>query len=69
MKKVRKLARVVIDDDSLVSEAVRIGGHRTKREAVEHALEEFIQRRKQLRNIDQFGKIDFDPNKKQRRRK
>ena len=41
-RKIKKIARVVIDDDGLVGEAVRLGGHRTKREAVERALEEFI---------------------------
>jgi hypothetical protein len=44
--KIKKTARVVIDDDSLVDEAVRLGGHRTKREAVERALEEFTLWRK-----------------------
>ena len=48
-------------DDDLLNEALRLGGHRTKRETVTEALREYIQRRRQLRAIDLFGKIDFDP--------
>ena len=47
----QETARVVIDDDKLVAEAVRLGGHRTKREAVEQALGEFILRRKRDRKF------------------
>ena len=46
-------------DDSLVREAVRVGGHRTKASAVTHALEEYIQRRKQRAILDLFGKIEM----------
>ncbi len=46
MSKIQKMARLVIDDDRLVKQAVRIGGHRTKKEAVERALEEYIRHRK-----------------------
>ena len=48
-------------DDRLLNEALRLGGHRTKKETVTEALQEYVQRRKQLRAIDLFGKIDFDP--------
>lgn len=48
-------------DDRLIEEALRIGHHKTKKEAVSRALEEYIQRRKQLRILDLEGKIDFDP--------
>ena len=47
-------------NDDLLSEAQKIGGHRTKRETVDAALAEYIQRRKQLEIISVFGKIDFD---------
>jgi len=59
-------------DDALMKEALRIGGHRTKKETVTEALQEYIRRRKQMNVIELFGKIDFDPAydyKKQRRRK
>ena len=58
-------------DDRLLNEAVRVGGHRTKKAAVTEALEEYIRRRKQTRLLKLFGKIEFDPaydSKKQRRR-
>lgn len=47
-------------DDSLIEEARRTGGHRTKKEAVTAALAEYVKRRKQLRVLDAFGTIDFD---------
>ena len=46
-------------DDSLIEEAVRVSGHRTKKAAVTHALTEYIQRRKQRAILDLFGKIDL----------
>ena len=58
-------------DDQLLDEAQRVGGHRTKKATVNEALEEYIQRRKQARILDLFGKVQFDPSynhKKQRRR-
>jgi Bacterial antitoxin of type II TA system, VapB len=48
-------------DDSLIQEAVRLSGHRTKKAAVTHALTEYIQRRKQKAILDLFGKIDLLP--------
>ncbi|MBM3933101.1 MAG: type II toxin-antitoxin system VapB family antitoxin [SAR202 cluster bacterium] len=48
-------------DDQLIEEARRIGGHKTKREAVNAALDEYVRRRKQLEIIKLFGTIDFDP--------
>jgi Arc/MetJ family transcription regulator len=58
-------------DDRLLEEALRVGGHRTKKDTVTEALQEYIQRRKQARILDLFGKVDFDPQydyKRQRRR-
>lgn len=48
-------------DDKLINEARRIGGHSTKKEAVTAALDEYIRWRKQLKILDHFGTIDFDP--------
>ena len=48
-------------DDGLLNEALRLGGHRTKKATVTEALQEYIQRRRQMRAINLFGKIDFDP--------
>jgi Arc/MetJ family transcription regulator len=48
-------------DDKLVEEAQRIGRHKTKRDAVNTALKEYVRRNKQLKLIELFGKIDYDP--------
>lgn len=48
-------------NDKLLERALRIGGYRTKRETVNQALEEYIQRRKRLQALKHFGSIDFDP--------
>lgn len=48
-------------DDALLTEAVKEGGLKTKKATVNEALREFIQRRKQLRIMELFGTIDFDP--------
>ena len=47
-------------DDRLLEEARRIGRHRTKKETVNAALEEYIRRRKQLDVLALFGTIDYD---------
>ncbi len=59
-------------DDKLIEEARRMGGHRTKKEAVTTALEEYIRRHKQQKILAAFGTVDFDPEydyKAERRRK
>ena len=59
-------------DDELIEEARRSGGHKTKREAVTAALDEYVRRRKQQKVLSQFGTFDFDPTydyKAERRRK
>jgi Bacterial antitoxin of type II TA system, VapB len=48
-------------EDKLLNEAFRLGGHRTKKATVTEALQEYVQRKWQLRAINLFGKIDFDP--------
>ncbi len=48
-------------DISLLNEAVKVGKHKTKKEAVNQALKEYIFRRKQMEIVRIFGKIDFDP--------
>jgi hypothetical protein len=47
-------------DDRLLLEAQKAGGHRTKRETVTAALEEYIRHRKQQEILSLFGKIDFE---------
>lgn len=48
-------------DDKLLERALRVGKHRTKRETVNDALREYVQRRKRLDALKLFGTIDFDP--------
>jgi hypothetical protein len=47
-------------DDRLLLEAQKAGRHRTKRETVTAALEEYIRHRKQQEILSLFGKIDFE---------
>jgi len=47
-------------DDKLLLLAQNIAGIKTKRETVNQALKEFVQRRKQEDVIDLFGKIEYD---------
>lgn len=58
-------------DDRLIEEARRAGKHKTKKEAVTAALDEYIRRRKQLQLLKAFGTFDFDSayNYKAERRK
>ncbi len=48
-------------DDELLDEALRLGGHKTKKATVNEALQEYVRRRRQLQILDLFGKIDYDP--------
>ena len=55
----------------LIEQARRIGKHKSKKEAVTEALNEYIRSRRQMRIFELAGKIDFDPEydyKKARRR-
>ena len=59
-------------DDSLLEKAVVLGKHKSKKEAVNTALEEYIRLHKQMSIKDLFNKIDYDPKydyKKQRAKK
>lgn len=47
-------------DDRLIERVRRIGKHRTKKEAVTAALEEYLQRRRQLAVLELAGTIDYD---------
>jgi Arc/MetJ family transcription regulator len=56
-------------DDELILEAQQISGHRTKKAVVTEALQEYIQRRKQLEMLNLFNKIEYNDDhdyKKQR---
>ena len=46
-------------DNELIQEALELGGHRTKRAVLEAALQEYVQRRKQLKITELFGTIEY----------
>ena len=47
-------------DDRLIETARTIGGHKTKKNVVTEALEEYIQRRQQQKLFKLFGVIEYD---------
>ena len=47
-------------DDELIVEAQKLGGFRSKKDAVNMALVEYIQRHKQVEIIDLFGRVEID---------
>lgn len=47
-------------DNELIKEALKLGGHRTKSAVVEAALQEYVQRRKQLTITKLFGTIEYE---------
>jgi Arc/MetJ family transcription regulator len=47
-------------DDRLLEEAQELGKHRTKKETVNAALEEYVRRRKQQEILSLFGTIEYD---------
>jgi hypothetical protein len=48
-------------DDKLIEEAKNIGCHKTKKDTVTAALQEYINNRKQLEITKFFGTVDFSP--------
>lgn len=59
-------------DDKLIQEAKKLGKHKTKKDAVNAALEEYVRLKNQLKIVELFGKVpyyeDYDY-KKERNRK
>ena len=58
-------------DDRLIAEAQKLGRHRTKKETVTAALDEYVKRRKQQQILSLFGTIEYNEtyNYKRERRK
>jgi hypothetical protein len=48
-------------DDRLIEEARRAGRHKSKKEAVTAALEEYVRKRQQMRILEAFGTFAVDP--------
>lgn len=48
-------------DDRLIEEARSLGQHKTKKDAVTAALDEYVRRRKQQDVVRLFGSISYEP--------
>lgn len=48
-------------DDSLIKQAQKLGGHKTKKDTVNAALAEYIRHRRQLELIEDFGTVEYEP--------
>ncbi len=46
-------------DDKMVAEAVKLGRHKIKREAVGAAVAEYVRRRRQARIEELYGAIEY----------
>jgi len=46
-------------DDRLIEEAVRVGGHKTKKEAVTAALAEYVRARRRDRILQWVGRVEY----------
>jgi hypothetical protein len=47
-------------DDRLIEDARRAGSHKSKKEAVTAALEEYVRKRQQMRILEAFGTFPSD---------
>jgi hypothetical protein len=50
----------IATEDSLIAEAMRLGGHQSREAVVKAALEAYVRHQRQLEVISHFGTIDFD---------
>lgn len=58
-------------DDTHITQAVKLGNHRTKKAAVTQALTDYIHHREQENILSLFGSVEYEPgfdHKKQRAR-
>jgi Arc/MetJ family transcription regulator len=55
------MATNVLVDDKVIKEALKLGNFKTKQEAMNVALTEFVRRRNRLRILELAGKIEFRP--------
>jgi hypothetical protein len=53
------MGKIMKSELKKVADTDNIGGLRTKKDTVNLALQEFVQRRKRKEAIELFGKIDF----------
>jgi Arc/MetJ family transcription regulator len=48
-------------DDRLIERVLKAGNHRSKKDAVTAALEEYAERRERIKILDAFGTVEYDP--------
>lgn len=48
-------------DDKLLNEALKLGKHHSKKDTVNEALKEYIDRKKQKEILTLMGQLDWDP--------
>ncbi len=48
-------------DEKLLVEALRAGGHKTKKATVNEALAEYIAARRRVQGVRLLGSVDFSP--------
>jgi len=56
-----KMVDIQTLNQDLLAEAKKLGEHKTEQETIDEALKEYIRWRKQIKAIQDFGTIDFDP--------
>ena len=54
------MATNLMIDIELLNEALEVGGHRTKRETVNEALREYVNKRRASEVLSLFGTVDYD---------
>ena len=54
------MATNLMIDTELLNEALEVGGHRTKRDTVNEALREYVNRRRASEVLSLFGTVDYD---------
>ena len=54
------MATNLMIDTELLNEALEVGGHRTKRDTVNEALREYVNKRKASEVLSLFGTVDYD---------
>ena len=48
-------------DEEVLDEALKVGGHKSKKDTVNEALREYIMKRKRRNILSLFGKVEMDP--------
>ena len=54
------MATNLMIDTELLNAALEVGGHRTKRDTVNEALREYVNKRRTSEVLSLFGTVDYD---------